>query len=135
MKRIYVAGPMTGYQNLNFPAFHAETARLRGLGYDVVNPAEINGDPTACWKACMRADIAQLVTCDAVATLPGWARSRGASMEVGIAHGLEMAVVSAASILAGPERAPVLIPSQQVEMEDACAAHQMLELKVRGEVA
>jgi hypothetical protein len=28
-----------------------------------------------------------------------------------------------------------LTPSQQVEMEDACAAHQMLELKVRGEVA
>ena len=29
--RIYVAGPMTGYPDLNFPAFHAETARLRAL--------------------------------------------------------------------------------------------------------
>ena len=59
--RLYLAGPMTGLPELNFPAFHAEAARLRALGYEVVNPAEINVDPAAGWLACMRADIAQLV--------------------------------------------------------------------------
>ena len=93
MKRIYIAGPMSNMPSLNFPAFHAEAARLRGLGYEVVNPAEVNPDPTAGWHACMRADIAQLVTCDAVRLLDGWESSRGASLEAHIAHALGMALV------------------------------------------
>lgn len=105
MKRIYLAGPMTGCPDLNFPLFHAEAARLRALGFDVVNPAEINADPAAKWTDCMRADIAQMVTCDAVATLPGWQRSRGASIEVGLAHGLEMPVHEAVALFALPEAA------------------------------
>ena len=93
MKRIYIAGPMTGLPDLNFPAFHAEAARLRALGYEVSNPAEINPDPTAGWEACMRADIAELVKCDGVALLPGLERSRGASLEAHIAHSLGMRLV------------------------------------------
>ena len=93
MKRIYIAGPMTNMPALNFPAFHAEAARLRALGYEVVNPAEVNADPTAGWHACMRADIAQLVTCDAVRLLEGWESSRGASLEAHIAHNLDMRLV------------------------------------------
>ncbi|WP_319942079.1 DUF4406 domain-containing protein [Pseudomonas quasicaspiana] len=42
MRRIYISGPMTGLPDFNFPAFAAEANRLRGLGFDVVNPAEIN---------------------------------------------------------------------------------------------
>lgn len=88
--RIYIAGPMTGYPELNFPAFHAEAKRLRGFGFDVVNPAEINVDPAAGWASCMRADIAQLVTCNAIAYLPGWEKSRGAQLEHQIAMSLGM---------------------------------------------
>ena len=51
---IYIAGPMTGKQDLNFPLFHREAARLRADGWTVVNPAEINPDPAAGWLACMR---------------------------------------------------------------------------------
>jgi len=91
--KLYIAGPMTGLPDLNFPAFHAEAARLRALGYEVSNPAEINPDPTAGWEACMRADIAELVKCDGVALLPGWERSRGASLEAHIAHSLDMRLV------------------------------------------
>ena len=40
MPRIYLAGPMTGLPEFNYPAFHAEAARLRQLGYHVENPAE-----------------------------------------------------------------------------------------------
>ena len=88
--RVYVAGPMTGIQDLNFPAFHRAAASLRASGYEVINPAEINADPEAGWNACMRADIAQLVTCDAIALLPGFERSRGATLERHIALQLEM---------------------------------------------
>lgn len=93
MKRVYIAGPMSGLPELNFPAFHAEAARYRAEGIEVVNPAEINADPDAGWHACMRADIRELVTCDAIAMLPGWERSKGASLEHHIARSLEMKVV------------------------------------------
>lgn len=93
MRRIYISGPMSNMPALNFPAFHAEAARLRTLGYEVVNPAEVNTDPAAGWNACMRADIAQLVTCDAVRLLDGWESSRGASLEAHIAHNLDMRLV------------------------------------------
>ena len=94
MTRIYLAGPMSGLPDLNFPAFHAAAARLRAAGHDVVNPAEINPDPGAAWAQCMRADIAQLVTCEAIALLPGWEQSRGARLEHHIATQLGMRVVS-----------------------------------------
>ena len=45
--KLYLAGPMTGIKDLNFPAFHAEASRLRALGHIVVNPAAVNPDTTA----------------------------------------------------------------------------------------
>lgn len=93
MKRYYVAGPMTGYIDLNFPAFHKAASWLRGLGHHVENPAEINADPKAKWADCMRADIARLVTCDAIYLLHGWQRSRGAKLEFDIATALGLDVV------------------------------------------
>lgn len=93
MKRAYIAGPMTGLPDLNFPAFHRAAAHFRAQGVDVVNPAEINADPTAGWNECMRNDIRELVTCDSIVLLPGWERSKGASLEHYIARQLELRVV------------------------------------------
>ena len=87
MLRIYVSGPMSGLPELNFPAFAAETIRLRGLGYEVVSPAEINPEG-GTWHECMRRDMEQMVRCDEVATLPGWEKSQGASLEVYVADRL-----------------------------------------------
>ena len=81
MKRIYIAGPMTNMPALNFPAFHAEAARLRALGYEVVNPAEVNPDPATPWTDCMFRDLRELTECDGIAMLPGWEASPGASIE------------------------------------------------------
>lgn len=100
--RIYLAGPMTGYEGLNFPAFHRAAAALREAGFDVVNPAEINTDPTARWEDCMRADIAQLVTCERIALLPGWEQSRGARIEASIANALGMPPMYLDQLQAGP---------------------------------
>lgn len=91
--KLYIAGPMTGIHELNFPAFHREAAYFRDQGHEVVNPAEINADPTAKWHDCMRADIRELVSCDGIAMLPGWERSKGASLEHHIARSLEMKVI------------------------------------------
>lgn len=93
MTRWYLAGPMTGIENLNFPAFHREAAHYRALGHEVVNPAEVNSDPAAGWNACMRKDIPELCTCDGILMMPGWERSKGASLEHYIARALDMQVV------------------------------------------
>ncbi|WP_212625111.1 DUF4406 domain-containing protein [Pseudomonas sp. PP3] len=92
--RIYLSGPMTGLPGLNFPAFAAMTASLRAGGHVVTNPAELNPDGGS-WNDCMRRDIAALMDCDTVATLPGWEHSKGARLEVHIAGALGMTVVDA----------------------------------------
>ena len=91
--RIYIAGPMTGLPDFNYPAFNATAAALRFIGHHVENPAE-NPDP-ACksWAGYMRMALAQLVTCDSITLLPGWARSRGACIEHFVAMQLGLAVV------------------------------------------
>lgn len=93
--RIYIAGPMTGLPELNFPSFHAEAARLRALGHDVVNPAEINPDPGMKWSDAMRADIRELVTCEGICLLPGFEASRGARLERHIALEIGLTIMYA----------------------------------------
>lgn len=106
-ERVYIAGPMTGYADLNFPAFNAKAAKLRALGYVVINPAEINDENpadaltmtseelAAHWQKCMRADITALLTCDRIVMLDGWTRSRGATLEHHVAKALGMPVSEA----------------------------------------
>ncbi len=103
--RTYISGPMTGLPLLNFPAFHAAAASLRALGYDIVNPAEINTDQAATWEDCLRADIEQLVTCEAIALLPGWENSRGAKRELYEALGRGMRVTYVAHLMAREQAA------------------------------
>lgn len=92
--RLYLSGPMTGLPALNFPAFHAEAARLRALGYDVVNPAELNPDARLPWATCMRNDIKALCDCDLLALMPGWENSAGAHLELHIAHRIGIRVTT-----------------------------------------
>lgn len=91
--RIYLAGPMTGLPEFNFPAFHAMAFRLRALGHEVENPAENKEPPCGSWKGYMRMAIAQLVQCDAIHMLPGWELSKGASLEHHIACSLGLEVI------------------------------------------
>lgn len=98
-QRVYVAGPMTGYPNSNFPAFHAEAARLRAAGLEVFNPAELNLGDEPTWEDCMRADIRQMMRCNAICMLPGWQASRGATLEHNIATTLGFDVLLAGELL------------------------------------
>ena len=41
---IYVAGPMRGFENYNYPAFDRCARVLRDQGCDVINPAELDRD-------------------------------------------------------------------------------------------
>lgn len=79
--KLYIAGPMTGIPELNFPAFHAAAHTLRAFGHVAINPAEINPDPNAEWADCMFEDLRELSQCDGIVMLPGWEKSPGAQIE------------------------------------------------------
>lgn len=82
--KTYLAGPMTGIENWNHPAFYAKAAELRSKGIDVINPAEFDEEVglDQPWSAYLRRDLVLLAEeCDSMVLLPGWEYSKGARLE------------------------------------------------------
>lgn len=111
-QRIYLSGPMTGLPECNFPAFLRAADRLRRRGLEVFNPADYGADPDQTWEDCLRRDIPDMLACEAVAVLPGWEESRGASLEVSIASILGIPVVDAETHAAVPVAAKLTISTR-----------------------
>lgn len=109
---VYVAGPMRGIADFNFPAFDEASTILRVLGFTVFNPADrdrdihgpdVNKSATGnladvehtgfSLRDALGADTAWIAQhADAIAVLPGWENSRGAKAEVALAHALGLVV-------------------------------------------
>lgn len=104
MKRIYLAGPMRGYPEFNFPAFHTAAYTLRRQGHFVCSPAEkdIERHGTDISKGNATGDekvaasnhgfsleqaiyedlkFISIEGCTTIALLPGWEFSEGANLE------------------------------------------------------
>ena len=81
---VQLIGPMRGLDDANRPAFHWEAERLRGSGYEVWSPAEME-DTGQPWHALMAPCIAQIPQSDALVALTGWEDSIGATIEAMIA--------------------------------------------------
>jgi hypothetical protein len=96
---LYLAGPMTGLPDFNYPTFIATAQRMRRAGFYIVNPAENGLPPDAPWAAHMRRDLHAMLDCQGVALLPGWENSKGAKLEVGVAQAIGMPVRSVAEWL------------------------------------
>ena len=94
-KRVYVAGPMTGIEDFNYPAFNTMADQLRAQGYEVENPADHGVVEGAQWADYMAYDLTRLGLCGMIALLPDWEKSQGARLEVLIAEQLGMTVVNA----------------------------------------
>lgn len=90
--KIYIAGPMTGLLENNLPAFAAAARQLDALGHDAVNPGRHGVTAGYTWQDYMRRGLTELVGCEALALLPGWSRSEGATLEVQVARALVMPV-------------------------------------------
>lgn len=103
MTRLYVAGPMTGYKDHNFPAFDAAARKLRAAGFDVENPADTGLVEDWEWADYLRYDLPLLLKCDGVATLDRWHLSKGAQLEVHVALKLDMTVATPSSWVARAE--------------------------------
>jgi hypothetical protein len=93
MIQAYLAGPMRGYPELNFPAFHEAARFLRLCGIVVWSPAEIDlpegFDPTKDdalpLKHYMKTDLPAVCDADCVVVLKGWEKSQGAKLETLVA--------------------------------------------------
>ncbi|MGO4608389.1 DUF4406 domain-containing protein [Variovorax sp. 2RAF20] len=91
-QRAYIAGPMTGLPEFNFPAFNVLAAELRAQGWHIENPAEHGIVEGATWADYLHYDISRIATCEAIFLLPGWSKSKGAALEVHIAQTLGLAI-------------------------------------------
>jgi nucleoside 2-deoxyribosyltransferase len=96
-KSVYLAGKMAGVEDWNHPLFNAVAALLRGQGFEVINPAEMDAveelDPAEVDQASlevsakgrayfMNRDLPYVLACDAIALLPEWETSTGANIEL-----------------------------------------------------
>lgn len=107
----YLAGPMRGIHEYNFPAFYAAAAALRAHGLDVWSPAEndVNQDgfdpakDTAHpMRHYMKRDLPAVLNADMVCVLPGWEKSQGAQLEVHVARACGIPVYNAHDLSSVP---------------------------------
>lgn len=118
--RLYLAGPMTGIEDYNFPLFIRTAENLRQIGHEVFNPAEdVQNDPYLGRAFYMRRDIFAIIgqssddsPVDAVALLEGWEVSRGTRLEVETALQLDIPVIWASNLLEGK-----IVPLTQEELD------------------
>lgn len=117
-RKAYIAGPMRGYKDLNFPAFDAAAKIGKASGYITISPADMDRQagvneselnvstltPAMIREFVIRdmeAIIFQLraENEDAIALLPGWQSSTGARAELGVALWLGLKVLDARTFL------------------------------------
>lgn len=114
--KVYLAGPMTGIPEFNFPLFNATTAKLRAEGHEVFNPAERDierhggvdiskGNATGSQDFAVSthgfslrdalADDCEYICryADAIYMLPGWEMSAGARAEHALSVALKHTII------------------------------------------
>ena len=98
--KVYLAGPIRGKPQFNFPAFKKAAAALRADGHEVFSPAE-KGEEIALLKnpslqdnqdfrrRAFKLDTAWICeNAEAIALLPGYQNSSGAVAELALARAL-----------------------------------------------
>ena len=83
---IYLAGPMTGYPDYNWPMFKAAAKYFRDSGDRVICPTENGSIPdVTSYQDCIKNSLRTLIEANAIAMLPGWLGSKGAMLEAKLA--------------------------------------------------
>lgn len=114
-KAIYIAGPMRGIPNFNFPLFFKVEEDLRAEGWEVFNPARKdcelfdegmgrdNPEGSIDWasetygfdlRVALQHDTSWICNyATAIYMLPGWENSKGAMAEHALACALDLEVI------------------------------------------
>lgn len=91
MKRIYIAGPITGVEGYQDRFERAEEI-LKAAGHEPVSPIADGLVPGAGYRVYINRGIQLLMDCDAICLLPGWTGSRGAMLEKRYAETVKLPV-------------------------------------------
>ncbi len=93
-KLVYLCGPMTGYKDFNYAAFHNAAEVLVAQGFAVLSPASnFEGQQNFPHSTYMRHDFSHVLQADIVMVLTGWPASEGARAEVLIAQQCDIPVI------------------------------------------
>jgi hypothetical protein len=101
--KLYIAGPMTGLPEFNYPAFNRAETALKAVGFETRNPTgglAVPADDGTEWDEYMRRGIRLLLEADGVALLPDWSVSKGATVENDLAMALGMPRLTVGSWIA-----------------------------------
>jgi len=91
---VYIAGKVSGIENEARVHFKRAEIKLKLQGYQVINPMELEHDHDKTWKSYMRDCIIAMMRADAIYLLPNWRESKGARIEVQLAHNLGIKILN-----------------------------------------
>lgn len=93
--RVYISGGITGVPDYKVKFYNAE-AKLKDLGYSVINPAKVNDIlPTdMSYDEYMEIDYRMLDMCEAIYLIPGWTKSNGSKLELERALSQKMRIMT-----------------------------------------
>jgi hypothetical protein len=88
---LYIAGPMSGYADMNYPAFFDAEEQLRDAGFHrILNPARAIVSRNGTYEQFMRSGLRMVLDSTALVLLPGYEASPGATWELDTAVRLGM---------------------------------------------
>lgn len=103
-KKVYLAGPMRGYDQLNYPAFDKGKALLEAKGWQVFSPADHDRElGFEDLRASFEWDLITILRdVDAIVMLPGWEHSTGVTRaELPVAQTIGLEVYEITCLLSG----------------------------------
>ncbi len=103
---LYIAGPMAGIEDLNYPLFYRVEEALNAIDIETINPAELDRLDTVHWMSSiqpsktvptttvtpllragfLKRDFHYLTTMEGIVLLEGWEDSTGANAELMVAQ-------------------------------------------------
>lgn len=103
---LYIAGPMAGIPDYNYPAFFEMERHIAYLGLDSINPARLDehdlfsdeavavGEDVGPMRRAkfLKRDFFYLSQCDGIVMLPGWQNSTGANCELWVSRMMGLVV-------------------------------------------
>jgi hypothetical protein len=98
IEQIYISGPMTGYEDNNYPLFNLVADWIVRGGNAAINPAETGAIDTAHledpeWHDYMMSAIDRMRDATAIHFIKGWWRSYGAWIEFIVAKKMKLKVI------------------------------------------
>lgn len=132
--KVFIAGPMRGYDNYNFPEFDRLEKILEDNGIECVNPgrisrkfkeADVNSD-MSIYNEMVRQQQEAERTCNAILLLDGWQWSRGARLEVKTAAELGMQFLLESDIEAALEKKQINEPHHLEREKEKGLKHEQL---------